>query len=145
MKFKYKIKIYKKNSKKSLKVIFGDLILNNKIYNIYLLKNNFFNFFFKNNFITVIYFKKKYFTYFKSISFSKIKNKIDYFILEIIKKKIKLIIYINNIKNKKIYFINNNNFLPRKINLIFINFKKINYKNFNFYFYKKKIDFFEKK
>ncbi|MFI4870102.1 MAG: hypothetical protein ACH6QM_00545 [Candidatus Carsonella ruddii] len=140
MKFKYKIKIYKKNFKKNLKVIFGDLILNNKIHNIYLLKNIFLKKIFKNNFITVFYFRKKYYTYIKNISFSKIKNKVEYFILEIIKKKIKSIIYINNIKNKKIYFINNN-FLPRKINLIFTNLKKINYKNFNFYFYNKKIDF----
>ncbi|MFI4913489.1 MAG: hypothetical protein ACH6QR_00590 [Candidatus Carsonella ruddii] len=144
MKFKYKIKIYKKNFKKNLKVIFGDLILNKKVYNIYLLKNNCLNIFFKNNFITIFYLKKKYFTYFKNISFSKIKNKIDYFVLEIVKKKINITIYINNIKNKKIYFINNN-FLPRKINLIFLNLKKINYKNFNFYFYNKKIDFFKKK
>ncbi|MFI4883900.1 MAG: hypothetical protein ACH6QK_00790 [Candidatus Carsonella ruddii] len=144
MKFKYKIKIYKKNFKKNLKVIYGDLMLNNKIYNIYLLKNNFLKKIFKNNFLIIFYLKKKYFTYFKNVSFSKIKNKIDYFTLEIIKKKIRLIIYINNIKNKKIDFINNN-FLPRKINLIIINFKKINYKNFNFYFYNKKIDFFKKK
>ncbi|MGK2912689.1 MAG: hypothetical protein ACSLEI_00220 [Candidatus Carsonella ruddii] len=144
MSFKYKIKIYKKNFKKKKKIVFGDLILNNKIYNIYLLKNNFLNKFVKNNFITIFYLKKKYFTYFKNISFSKIKNKIDYFILEIIKKKIKLVIYINNIKNKKINFINNN-FFPRKINLTFLNLKKINYKNFNFYFYNKKIDFFKKK
>ncbi|MFI4878684.1 MAG: hypothetical protein ACH6QP_00260 [Candidatus Carsonella ruddii] len=144
MKFKYKIKIYKKNFKKNLKIIYGDLILNNKIHNVYLLKNNFLNKFFKNNFIIIFYLTKKYFTYFKNISFSKIKNKINYFTLEIIKKKLKLTIFINNIKNRKINFINNN-FLPRKINLIFLNLKKINYKNFNFYFYNKKIDFFLKK
>lgn len=139
MKFKYKIKVYKKNIKKNNNVIFGDLILNNKIENIYIMKNNLINKIFKNNFLIIKFLKKKYFTFIKIIKYSPINNKIEYFIIEQLKEKFNFNYFnINNKLCKKIIFLNNN-FYPRKIHLLSLIKKKIlTEKNFCLYNFKTK-------
>ncbi|AFP84086.1 putative ribosomal protein L25 [Candidatus Carsonella ruddii HT isolate Thao2000] len=145
MKFKFKLKLYKKNVYNNEKIIFGDFILKKNIYNIYIIKKNFLKKIFKNNFLIVVYLNKKYFTYVKHVKYKHINNIIEYFILE----EIKDIFYIKyeNLKkkiNNKIEFLNKKKF-PRKIILNSIFKKKIlkdNDFNFKLFLIKKKKLFF---
>ncbi|MGP4128111.1 MAG: hypothetical protein ACTXNS_00250 [Candidatus Carsonella ruddii] len=139
MKFKYSLKLFKKTKYNNKKFLIGNLILEKKNINVYIIKKNFLKKILNNNFLIIIFLKKKYFTYIKHIKFKFIKNEIDFFVLEEIQKFF-LIKYFNNKKKifKKITFINNieNNVFPRKVNLNVIFNKKIlkdcdfNFKNF---------------
>ncbi|XZR53046.1 MAG: hypothetical protein ACM3Q5_00260 [Candidatus Carsonella ruddii] len=139
MKIKFNLKLFKKTKKNNNKILIGNLILEKKIINVYIIKKNFLKKIFNNNFLIIIFLKKKYFTFIKHVKFKFINNEIDFFVLEEI-KKFCLIKYFNDKKKilKKIIFINKekNNILPRKINLNVIFNKKIlkdcdfNFKNF---------------
>ncbi|XOD39031.1 MAG: hypothetical protein ACAF48_00270 [Candidatus Carsonella ruddii] len=133
MKFKYKIKIFNK-IKNNSKILLGDLIIDNKIKNIYTFNNNYLKKILKNNFLIVVLSNKIYFTFVKKVIYSIINNKIEYFTLEIFKKNFK-IFYKN--KNKKILnkinFLNNDLY-PRSINLN-VFFKKKFFSEKNFFFF----------
>ncbi|WP_433927766.1 hypothetical protein [Candidatus Carsonella ruddii] len=134
MKFKYKIKIFNKIKKNNQKILNGDFIIKNNIYNIYIINNNYIKKILKNNFLIILFLGKKYFTFIKFVKYSKINNKIEYFIIEQLKKKFS-IYYKNNKKKiiKKILF-KNNNLYPRSINLnIFFKKKLLSENNFHFF------------
>lgn len=147
MKFKYKLKLFIRNNN-NLKTLKGTFINENKYIQVYVPINVMYNKIFKNNFLIVKFINKKYFVFIKFVKISYINNKIEYFIIENIKKKMQISYNCSGIQiQKKITFYNNNNIFPRFVNLFIIYKKKIIKENDfffkNFRISNKKLFFFK--
>ncbi|BCG49265.1 hypothetical protein [Candidatus Carsonella ruddii] len=147
MKFKYKIKLFARNNN-NLKTLKGTFINENKYIQVYVPINVMYKKIFENNFLIVKFMNKKYFVFIKFIKISYINNKIEYFIIENIKKEIQISYNCSGIRiQKKITFYNNRNIFPRSVNLFIVHKKKIIKENDfffkNFRISNKKLFFFK--
>ncbi|AFP84267.1 hypothetical protein [Candidatus Carsonella ruddii] len=135
MKFKFKIKIYKKK-KTNKKIIPGTLFKDNNIFFVYILKNNLIKKVFKSSFLNVFYFNKIIKVYIENVKYSFTKNLIISFSFKellFLMYKIRAYNNLNNYTNKIDFLCEN--YFPRKIKLNIYKLKKnFKHKDFNFKF-----------